>query len=243
MRAETLYILKQTRKIIKKVYLKAKGKPFFLYLKENLLDCRIILDVGCGRGSPIKTFSENFYSVGVDLFKPAILESKNKRIHDDYVLADINNLCFKPNFFDAVLALDVIEHLEKAKGLRLIKTMENIATKKVVIITPNGFVPQGARAKNVFQVHLSGWTVSDLKRLRYNVNGIVGLKLLRTEEAKLRYKPEILFSELSDISQKLTYYFPIMAFELLCVKTLLKTECPTKQISGKNPANILLSDV
>ena len=226
-----IYMLKQTRQIVKEVYLKTKGKPFHLSLKESLLDCRIILDVGCGSGSPIKNFSKNFYSVGVDLFKPALLESRNKRIHDDYVLADINNLCFRPNFFEAVLALDVIEHLEKIKGLRLIKTMEKIAKKKVIIITPNGYVPQGARAKNIFQVHLSGWTVSDLKRLRYKVNGIVGLKLLRTEEAKLRYKPEILFSELADISQKLTYYFPIIAFELLCVKNLQKTECPTKQIS------------
>lgn len=101
--------------------------------------------------------------------------------------------------------------------------MENIAKKKVVIITPNGFVPQGVLAKNVFQVHLSGWTVSELKGLKYIVHGIVGLKLLRTEEAKLKYKPEFLFSEISDISQKLAFFhFPIMAFELLCVKIIQK---------------------
>jgi len=207
---------------VKEVYLKTKGKPYMLSLKESLIDCRIILDVGCGSGSPIKPFSKNFYSVGADLFKPALLESKKKRIHNDYVLLDINNLCFRSNFFDAVLALDVIEHLEKTKGLRLIKTMENIAKKKVVLITPNGFVPQGVLAKNVFQVHLSGWTVSELKRLKYIVHGIVGLKLLRTEEAKLKYKPDFCFSEISDISQKLTYHFPIMAFELLCIKIIQK---------------------
>lgn len=222
-----MYISKQAVTIAKEVYGKLKGKPYVLSLKENLIDCKTVLDVGCGTGSPIKTFSKNFYSVGVDLFKPAILESKNKSIHDDYIIADITNLCFRPNFFDAVLALDVIEHLEKVKGLRLIKTMEKIANKKVVIITPNGFVSQGARAKNVFQVHLSGWTVSELKRLRYKVHGIVGLKLLRTEEAKLRNKPELLFSEIADISQKLTYHFPIMAFELLCVKKLQKNEMPS----------------
>ncbi len=104
---ETLmYMLKQTRQIMKNVYLKTKGKPYILSLKESLIDCRIILDVGCWRGSPIKPFSKNFYSVGVDLFKPALLESKKKRIHNDYILLDINNLCFIPKFFDAVLALD-----------------------------------------------------------------------------------------------------------------------------------------
>jgi 2-polyprenyl-3-methyl-5-hydroxy-6-metoxy-1,4-benzoquinol methylase len=206
--AETdMYILKKAIMIAKKQYTKLKGKHYILSLKENLLDCRTILDVGCGTGSPIKTFSKDFYSVGVDLFKPALLESKKRSIHDDYILLDINNLCFRSNFFDAVLALDVIEHLEKSKGVRLIKTIERIAKKKVIIITPNGFVSQGARAKNLFQVHLSGWTVGELKMLKYEIHGIVGIKLLRTEEAKLRYKPEMLFSELSDISQNLHITF------------------------------------
>lgn len=97
-----MYMLNQTCQIAKKVYLKTKGKPYILSLKESLMDCRIILDVGCGRGSPINTFSKNFYSVGVDLFKPALLESKKKRIHNDYILLDINNLCFRSNFFDAM---------------------------------------------------------------------------------------------------------------------------------------------
>ena len=202
-----MYILKKAIMIAKKQYTKLKGKHYILSLKENLLDCRTILDVGCGTGSPIKTFSKDFYSVGVDLFKPALLESKKRSIHDDYILLDINNLCFRSNFFDAVLALDVIEHLEKSKGVRLIKTIERIAKKKVIIITPNGFVSQGARAKNLFQVHLSGWTVGELKMLKYEIHGIVGIKLLRTEEAKLRYKPEMLFSELSDISQNLHITF------------------------------------
>ncbi|MGD0645562.1 MAG: class I SAM-dependent methyltransferase [Candidatus Bathyarchaeia archaeon] len=215
-----MYISKQAVMIAKEAYGKLKGKPHILSLKENLLDCGIILDVGCGSGSPIKTFSKSFYSVGVDLFKPAILESKNKGIHDDYILADANNLCFRPNFFDAVLALDVLEHLEKTKGLKLVKTMERVAKKKVVIITPNGFVSQGATADNVFQVHLSGWTVNELKRMGYRVHGIVGLKFLRTEKAKLKYKPEIILSEIADISQKFTYHFPSIAFELLCVKNL-----------------------
>jgi 2-polyprenyl-3-methyl-5-hydroxy-6-metoxy-1,4-benzoquinol methylase len=217
-------ILKLLGQIIRKVYRRIKGKPYILSLKENLTDCRTILDLGCGRSSPIEALSKNVYSVGVEIFKPAILQSKEKRIHNDYILAEMNNLCFRPKSFDAVLALDVLEHLKKAEGLHLIKNMEKIARNKVVIFTPNGFVPQAKYDKNVFQIHLSGWTVNELKRMGYKVNGINGLKILRKEKAELRFRPAILFGRLADISQKLTYYFPHIAFQLLCVKLLRQND-------------------
>jgi 2-polyprenyl-3-methyl-5-hydroxy-6-metoxy-1,4-benzoquinol methylase len=217
-------ILKLLGQIIRKVYRGIKGKPYILSLKENLTDCRAILDLGCGRSSPIEALSKNVYSVGVEIFKPAILQSKEKRIHKDYILAEMNNLCFRPKSFDAVLALDVLEHLKKAEGLHLIKSMEKIARNKVVIFTPNGFVPQAEYDKNVFQMHLSGWTVNELKRMGYKVNGINGLKILRKEKAELRFRPATLFGRLADISQKLTYHFPHIAFQLLCVKLLRQND-------------------
>jgi 2-polyprenyl-3-methyl-5-hydroxy-6-metoxy-1,4-benzoquinol methylase len=178
---------KQVGKIVKEAYRKLKGKPYVLSIEERLSDCKTILDLGCGSGSPIRGFSKNFHTVGVDLFKPAILESKNRKIHDDYVLADINNLCFRPDSFDAVVALDVLEHLKKALGLKLIKSMEELAKRKVVIIIPNGFVNQQEYDGNVLQAHLSGWTANEMKKMEYQVHGIVGLKLLRTEKANLKY--------------------------------------------------------
>jgi hypothetical protein len=62
-----------------------------------------------------------------------------------------------------------------------------------VVFTPNGFVHQLALQGNPYQVHLSGWTVAELRKIGFQVNGINGLKILRKEKAEIRFKPEMLF--------------------------------------------------
>lgn len=70
---------------------------------------------------------------------------------------------------DTVFLLDVIEHLEKDVGKRLLVATENLARKQVVIFTPLGFMPQhhddgkdawGLNGGN-WQEHKSGWTPED----------------------------------------------------------------------------------
>jgi hypothetical protein len=209
---------KTVSQILRRFYRKFKGKTYILLLKENLAGQKSILDCGCGRSSPIKDVPLKSYTVGVDLFKPALIESKKAKIHENYVLADINNLCFKPKSFSAVVALDFLEHLEKADGYWVIRSMEELATDSVLIVTPNGFLLQSAHGGNVFQVHLSGWRTEELERLGFEVYGVNGLKFLRKEEAVIRFRPKAIFSEVSIVSQKLAYRFPKIAFQLLAVK-------------------------
>ena len=140
--------------IVKRTYRMVKGKSYVLSLKEKLVCYKTILDIGCGVNSPIGSFSKSFYSVGTDIFKPAILKSKKRGTHDDYVLAEIHHLCFKPESFEAVLALDVIEHLKKADGYRFMENMEKIARYALVVFTPNGFILQQEQDGNPYQVHL-----------------------------------------------------------------------------------------
>lgn len=213
--------LRRLSRIIKKVYRRIKGKPYVSCLKGELTGYRSILDLGCGKSSPIKSFSKIFYySVGTEMFKPYLLKTKETRIHDDYVLADVRKLGFRPRSFDTVVALDLIEHLTKGEACHLIETMEEIARKNVVVFTPNGFLCQSEYDRNIYQVHRSGWTVKEFRNMGYEVKGINGLKFLRKEEAYTRFRPRRLFQIISDISQKLTYNFPNLAFQLLCVKEL-----------------------
>jgi len=212
-------------KIIKKIYRRLNGRLHacarmytFSPLKRKIIGCRSVLDLGCGYNSPLKHFSKNFYSVGVELFKPYLLRSKEARVHHDYILADITKLEFSPKSFDTVLALDVLEHLTKGDGLNLIKNMEKIACKNVVIVTPNGFLHQPEYDENVFQAHQSGWYIKEFRSMGYEVKGINGLRFLRKESAEIRFRPKKLFLIISYISQKLTYNFPNLAFQLLCMK-------------------------
>ena len=61
---------------------------------------------------------------------------------------------------DVILLLDVIEHLEKAEGLKLLDCLWK-STKKVVVFTPIGFMQQTEDAwhlgGDVWQTHRSGW--------------------------------------------------------------------------------------
>lgn len=72
---------------------------------------------------------------------------------------------------DTVVLLDVIEHLRKDEGRRLLDATIAIARCQVVVFTPLGFMPQGETedkdawglSGTDWQVHRSGWTPEDFE--------------------------------------------------------------------------------
>lgn len=194
---------------------------YLLYLKYILKDCRTILDLGCGEESPIRFF--NAKTCGVDAHKSVISRARLKKTHDMYKILDIRNLkmYYGSKVFDAVVALDVIEHLPKKDGYILLKNMENIALKKVIIFTPNGFMPQSGVC--TYDIHRSGWNTKDFEKNGYITFGMYGPKSLRGQLHKLRCRPELLWACISDTMQW-TYNLshPSSAAALLAVKQFIK---------------------
>jgi hypothetical protein len=195
-------------------------------LEANVIgDCETLLDVGCGASSPIASFSGRLKrTVGVDAHDGSIEASRAKGIHSEYRLTDANDIDrhFSPGSFDCVVALDLIEHLGKEQGLELISKMERIALRRVIIFTPNGFLPQGETDGNVLQRHLSGWGVDEMRGLGYQVIGVNGLKGLRGEYARVRWRPTMFWERISNLTQLLVEGHPEHAFQLLCVKRLAR---------------------
>lgn len=193
-------------------------------LERHLTGFSSLLDVGCGSASPLRHFRARAAKrmVGVDGFQPSIDRSKALGIHDEYVFHDVLRLpeVFPDKSFDAVCALDLIEHVEKDVGLRLLADLERIAAKRVVIVTPKGFLPQAEFDGNAYQKHVSGWEPEEMEALGYTVYGIRGWKPLRGEYAHFTVKPSILGRFLSDASQFLVRSRPNKAFQILCVKDL-----------------------
>lgn len=191
--------------------------------KEIINDCQTLLDVGCGASSPIQKFTRKLrHTVGVDCFPEALSKSRAAGIHREYKLADVLSLDenFAPRSFDCVVALDLIEHLSKADGLRLITAMEKIAKKKIIIFTPNGFLPQNEYDGNPNQVHLSGWTAAEIKKLGFRVMGINGWKPLRGEYSLIKWRPKWFWTPISWLSQLVVTNQPERAFQLLCIKEI-----------------------
>ncbi|MDW8465034.1 MAG: class I SAM-dependent methyltransferase [Chloroherpetonaceae bacterium] len=199
------------------------SREYFLRLEAEVLSAgTTLLDVGCGGSSPIRFFSHKLhYAVGVDAFLPAIEQSRAHKIHHEYRQMDVLALetAFPPQSFDVVVALDVIEHFEKADGYQLIASMERIARRKVIIFTPNGFQPQGDFNDNPYQLHRSGWTVKDMRALGYSVSGMSGYKPLRGAHSEVKWKPKLFWHRVSVLTQPLVRHIPHLAYQLFCVKT------------------------
>lgn len=211
------------KKILRKIHNKFYSKLFKNYyseLEKAVKDSKTLLDIGCGSDSPIQYLSNKIDAVGVDAFLPSIEKSKIKKIHKDYLNIGVLDLDqhIADKSFDCTLASDLIEHLTKNDGLKLIELMEKKARKRVIIFTPNGFLEQGEYDNNPWQVHLSGWTVKEMEEKGYKVIGINGWKALRGEYASIKYSPKILWMVISDITQFFVRNNPEKAFQILCIK-------------------------
>lgn len=198
----------------------AAGVTHYLayYLDRELDGCNSVLDLGCGNSSWMQVCSVP-YSVGVDIFEPSLKESRNRNLHTEYVLADVKYLEFKEKAFDAVIAFEVIEHLTKEQGRKLVSDMERWARKKVIISTPSGYVPLKPM-DNPFQRHMSGWNIAELRQLGFKVKGACGWRVLWNNEGRIRFRPEIIWQTITSLTSIILYNFPQVSFDLFCVKTL-----------------------
>jgi len=201
------------------------------FLKKELRDCESVLDLGCGWQSLLLYIPVKF-SLGTDLWYPYLLESKAKKIHRYYIQADLKKeIPFKDNSFDAVLLLSVIEHLEKEEGISLLNKISRIAKKKIIIITPNGYLKQIHKSDTPLQAHRSGWNTDDFKKLGFKVIGLAGFKFFRKDFhcedrndyverilSTVRFSPRFFWLLVAELSQIISWHFPHLSFELFCVK-------------------------
>lgn len=194
--------------------------PLQFFLLRELIDCKSVLDLGCGAQSMVPSVvPEEIETVGVECFRPSYEEAVQKSRHKKYFHANIMEIEFEDKSFDAVVALDVLEHLTPEEGEKLLQRMERWARKKVIVFTPNGFLPQEEYDENPFMEHQSGWEVEEFKRRGYQVFGVRGFKFLRDlyVHNPEHEKPSFLV-HLSNLTQIVTYHFPNLAFQLFCRK-------------------------
>jgi ubiquinone/menaquinone biosynthesis C-methylase UbiE len=190
-----------------------------------ILEGTTLLDIGCGHGKWGYLLKVDFwytksgrrkatlqYTIGADLHIQYLKFVKNHRIYDDVVLSDAKYLPFGSEVFETILFLEVIEHMVKKEGILSLREAERVAKSLVVVSTPAFYWKQDARDKNVFQRHLSKWTIKDFKRLGYTV--IFG-----------SFPIERIYNYLQHFLIKLTYILPQYPVSILAVK---HQKLPTK---------------
>lgn len=208
------------KKLLKKVFPSA-NQIIDKFLIKELVDCKTILDLGCGPHSPLinikKYLNPNLYSVGVDNFEPYLEKNILQKNHSEYIKGDILEIDFNNKKFDCVLLVDVIEHFEEKEFINLLIKLEKISNK-IIVITPNGFIEQDGYDNNIYQIHKSGWSVEKMKKLGFTCFGVTGLKYLRGKGAKTIIKPNVLGNFLSNITEYFVFNRPKLAYHLMCVK-------------------------
>lgn len=146
-----------------------------------------VLDVGCGFGRWGALLTTNYWetSWGASAGRPSIYGCDGYRPNVELVkasgfYAEVHHIVFPPlpfssNSFDTVLLIDVIEHLIEENGLKLIGEAKRVASKRVILSTPNWSAIREAHATmtgwNCFEAHLSYWPRVLLRRLGFRLYG------------------------------------------------------------------------
>jgi SAM-dependent methyltransferase len=135
-----------------------------------------VLDVGCGKGLSgylLKSYTGAEWIVGLDVYEP-YLELCRKQGNYDVLkcwnLLDLP-LPFGSGSFDLAVCFDVIEHLAKADGVKLLKELQRVSNR-VLVSTPAIFSNEhGSVDENVYQNHLCLWRKKDFTILGFSVFG------------------------------------------------------------------------
>lgn len=190
-----------------------------------------ILDLGCDDGALMESIYDNTWSItGVDIFKSSVQKAKSLNIYREVIIGDIENvskkLIAKKKKYDVVFFSQVIEHISKKKGERLLELIEKLSKNKIIIGTPHGFMiqPKMFLKNNKYQFHKSGWEIKEFEERGYVVHGI-GIRFLWSETGLGRLEnPYLVFISniLSYLCSPIAYYFPNTAAGILAVKILQK---------------------
>lgn len=153
----------------------------FKYLLDAFSDVEgKILDVGCGRGgisAYLKTRRDDLTLTACDANLQHLRECKKKfgRSKVDWVLSDAQKLRFGKDEFDAVLMVDVLEHLKKpdkaiSEVARVLKdggTFYLVVPLEASLITIDGWIKKifGKNLKKIPIGHLQQFSENEIREM------------------------------------------------------------------------------
>lgn len=142
-------------------------------LQSRVAHTKVALDIGCGI-RPMTHFVPQVH-LCLEPFEPYI-KILLKRFASSPGLIPLRTTALEglellpDQSVDSIFLLDVIEHMTKEYGLRVMTQCRRVARKQIVVSTPLGFMPQAHEigaldgwgvAYNKLQDHLSGWLPED----------------------------------------------------------------------------------
>lgn len=152
-----------------------------------------VLDVGCGRGYALAALREmGIRSVeGIDTSQEQVAWAASQRLPATLVADPRHYLRQRPASYDAVLLMDVIEHVPPAEQRVLLRAIAGALRPGglLVVTTPNAASRLAAYTRHLDYTHTSGFTPESLDFLLVHS----GFETLRHEELEVHARPRFLF--------------------------------------------------
>lgn len=140
------------------------------WIHDETLGAGCVVDLGAGFFDKLRYVPPMARKIGVEVF-PAYLGFSPPGVKA--ILGDIRDwdVHLKHDDCDVAMLIDVIEHMSKADGVRLLCGLKEVF-RKILVMTPDGFVEQNSDVtgyENEWQVHECGWTTEELEAEGFTV--------------------------------------------------------------------------
>lgn len=148
---------------------------------------KTVLDLGCGYGHWGHVLRTHYHSddpslaarvTGVDIHDGNIVFCRSTGVYDQLACTDaLEYLAPQPTRgFDTIIATELIEHLPKDEGHRLLDELVRVAARVAIVSTPNWEYLRpglaGLTGYNEHEHHVSSWTAAEFRRHGFTVRGV-----------------------------------------------------------------------
>ena len=138
-----------------------------------------ILDVGVGFGKYgflcreyLETWKDRVFPNqwcvkidGIDIFKSYLELEHNKVIYNNLYHGDAVGVLQTLDKYDMIIAMDVIEHMEKNKGIKLVKDILSKSNICIINIPTGDWLHNKIVANNPAEEHQAIWVNEDLEKI------------------------------------------------------------------------------
>lgn len=189
--------------------LRAENAIRIPWIAKNLSPASSLLDIGCGAGILTNALAEEGHSVtGIDVSEKSldIAKSRDKTGAVCYLKASGYSLPFPDCSFDAVSAMDLLEHVEtphlviaeasrvlKPKGLFFFHTFNrNLLSYLLIIKGVDWFVPNAPRNMHVYPLFIKPREMEAMcEAYRLRISALHGFRPLFSSSLKLALRKQI----------------------------------------------------
>jgi len=154
---------------------------------NNLLG-KSFIDIGCGHGKwgyLLKKYRRGggITVTGIDLFEPHLPALRKEGVYNHLEVANATSLPFADKSFDSAVACEIIEHLPRNCGRKLLAELMRVSKMSFVVTTPNFPCIRGGcntlNGFNEYEAHLCYYDYCEFRDLGFTQVIGMGLKTWR----------------------------------------------------------------